>query len=259
MIRLNTRKNTRNKSRERATNFRRFLARAIAVSALSLLLSVLGLGQASTSITGEVVDENGGKISGADVRLRSRSGVQFSTTTASNGAFEFRDLPSGQYLIEVQANGFATFVSDQIVVERGQAKQLQLTLKVAGISENIVVTATGTAQRADEVSKVVSTLDSQQIDDKRELAVWESLRGIPGVRVQQQGSPGAITSIRLRGQRQYDTAVLLDGLRVRDASDIGGSAASLTSDLVPVATDRVEILRGSRTLQGFGRKRTRGP
>ena len=63
--------------------------------------------------------------------------------------------------------------------------------------------------------------------------------------MQQQGSPGAITSIRLRGQRQYDTAVLLDGLRVRDASDIGGSAASLTSDLVAVAADRLEILRGS--------------
>ncbi len=245
MIRLRTRQNNRDTSREPKTNFRRFLARAIAVSVLSLFLSVLSLGQTSSSIMGEIVDENGGKISGADVRLSSRSGVQFSTATAGNGSFEFRDLPSGQYLIEVQADGFAKFVTDEIGVERGQAKQLQLKLKVAAISENIIVTATGTAQRVDEVSKVVSILDSQQIDDKSELALWESLRGIPGVRVQQQGSPGAITSIRLRGQRQYDTAVLLDGLRVRDASDIGGSAASLTSDLVPLATDRVEILRGS--------------
>ncbi len=132
MIRLTTRKNNRDTSREPKTNFRRFLARAIAVSVLSLFLSVLGLGQTSTSITGEIVDENGGKISGADVRLRSRSGVQFSTATAGNGSFEFRDLPSGQYLIEVQAEGFAKFVTDEIVVERGQAKQLQLKLKVAG-------------------------------------------------------------------------------------------------------------------------------
>ena len=65
------------------------------------------------------------------------------------------------------------------------------------------------------------------------------------MRVQQQGSPGALTTIRLRGQRTFDTAVLLDGLRVRDASDIGGSAASLTTDLAPVAMDRVEVLRGA--------------
>ena len=245
MIKKNIREHNRDNIRGRKINFRRYLAKAIGISALSLLLSIVSLGQASTSIKGEIADENGGKISGADVRLRSRTGAQLSTATDSNGAFEFRNLPSGKFLIEVQAKGFATLASDEIVVERGQAKQLELTLKVAGINENIIVTAAGTAQRADEVSKVVSILDSQQIDDKRELALWEALRGIPGVRVQQQGSPGAITSIRLRGQRAFDTAILLDGLRVRDASDIGGSAASLAADLVPVATDRVEILRGS--------------
>ena len=143
MIRSNTRKNIHSKSPERETNFRCFLARAIALSALSLFLSVPVFAQTSTSIKGEIVDENGGKVSGADVRLRSRTGVQLSTATTSDGAFEFRDLPSGQYLIEVQANGFATFVSDEIVVERGQAKQLQLTLKVEGINENIVVTCDG--------------------------------------------------------------------------------------------------------------------
>ena len=245
MISKNIREHTRDGIRVRENNFSRLLTKAIAVSALSLLLSIVCLGQASISIKGSVADENGAKISGAEVRLRSRTGAQLSTATDSNGAFEFRKLQAGRYLIEVQVQGFAKFASDEIVVERGQTRQLELTLKVAGINESIVVTAAGTAQRADEVSKVVSILDSQQIEDKHELGLWEALRGIPGVRVQQQGSPGAITSIRLRGQRAFDTAILLDGLRVRDASDIGGSAAALTSDLVPVATDRVEILRGS--------------
>ncbi|HEV7746205.1 MAG TPA: TonB-dependent receptor [Pyrinomonadaceae bacterium] len=224
---------------------RRCLSRAITLGALLLLLSIVSVGQSTTAIKGSVTDENGGKIGAADVRLRSRTGVQLSTATDNNGAFEFQNLPPSQYLIEVQAAGFATFASNEILIARGQTKQLDVTLKVAGVNESIVVTAAGTAQREDEVSKVVSTIDSKQIDEKRELALWESLRGTPGVRVQQQGSPGTVTSIRLRGQRQFDTAVLLDGLRVRDASDIGGSAASLTSDLVTVATDRVEILRGS--------------
>ncbi|HEV7682119.1 MAG TPA: TonB-dependent receptor [Pyrinomonadaceae bacterium] len=242
MIKQNIREQNRDRRQIPST---RYLSRAITVSALLLLLSIVSFGQATTSIKGSVTDENGGKVSGADVRLRSRTGVQLSTATDNNGAFEFHNLRAGQYLIEVQATGFATLAADEILVERGQTKQLDLTLKVAGVSESIVITASGTAQRPDEVSKVVSSIDAKQIDEKRELALWESLRGTPGVRVQQQGSPGAITSIRLRGQRQFDTAVLLDGLRVRDASDIGGSAAALTSDLVTVAADRVEILRGS--------------
>jgi iron complex outermembrane receptor protein len=88
-------------------------------------------------------------------------------------------------------------------------------------------------------------LDNQTIETKREIGLSESLRGVPGVRVQQQGSPGALTSVRLRGQRPWDTAVLLDGLRVRDASDINGSFVPFFPDLAPNDLDRVEVLRGS--------------
>ena len=40
-------------------------------------------------------------------------------------------------------------------------------------------------------------------------------------------------------------ALLLDGLRVRDAGEISGSSASLVTDLLPANSDRIEILRGS--------------
>jgi len=65
------------------------------------------------------------------------------------------------------------------------------------------------------------------------------------VRIQQQGSYGTVTTIRLRGQRIWDTSVLLDGLRVRDSSDINGAAVPFMSDLLPVDLDQVELLRGS--------------
>src|SRR5262249_16616201 len=96
-----------------------------------------------------------------------------------------------------------------------------------------------------ETSKAITVLDNQTIETKREIQLSESLRGIPGVRVQQQGSPGALTSVRLRGQRPFDTAVLLDGLRVRDASDINGAMVPFWPDLASNDVDRVEVLRGS--------------
>ncbi|HEX7297110.1 MAG TPA: TonB-dependent receptor, partial [Pyrinomonadaceae bacterium] len=89
------------------------------------------------------------------------------------------------------------------------------------------------------------------LENRDELTLAEGLRGVPGLRIQQQGSLGSLTSIRLRGQRTADTSILLDGLRLRDAGDINGSAASLVADLVPVALDHLEILRGSgSTLYG---------
>ncbi len=196
-------------------------------------------------IQGTVTDEQGGKVVGSQVFLLSPSGIQLSTTTDQSGSFEFRNLKPGSYLIEVKAEGFSVFASDEIRLDHGQSKQLAIVLRVASLNASVVVTATGTVQRADEVAKVVSTLDATEIEAKHKLTLAESLRGTPGLRVQQQGSPGALTTLRLRGQRNSDTAILLDGLRIRDAGDINGSAVSLISDLIPLEIDHVEILRGS--------------
>ena len=213
--------------------------------AFILTIATNALAQGAGGISGTVTDENDAKVAGAQVVLSSSSGVHLNTATGEDGTFKFENLRSGSYLIEVKANGFSTFTSEEIEFVRGEDKQVTTKLKVASINAVVVLTATGTAQRADEVSKVVSTLDAQDIEAKHELSLTEALRGTPGVRVQQQGSPGALTTLRLRGQRNFDTALLLDGLRVRDAGDINGSALSLMSDLVPVALDRVEVLRGA--------------
>ena len=219
--------------------------KTILVILVMLIASANLFAQNGAAIRGVVTDENGAKVAGAHVVLTLTPGVQLATQTDQSGVFEYKGLRAGSYLIEVKADGFSVFTSESIQLDRGKTKELPVQLRVAAINANVVVTATGTAQRADEIAKVVSTLDSVEIEAKHELTLAEALRGTPGVRVQQQGSPGALTTVRLRGQRNFDTSLLLDGLRVRDAGDINGSALSLITDLVPVALDRVEILRGA--------------
>lgn len=229
---------------ERVTGIRRLLF-VVSLILVSLCFPGNTFAQSAASLQGTISDEQGAKVARAEIRLRSREGVQLSTRSDQNGTFEFGNLKAGVYLVEVRATGFSNFVSPDIHLADGKAEKLNLQLKVAAINESVVITATGTPQRADEVSKVVSILDSQQIEAGHKYDLGETLRGVPGLRVQKQGSPGALTTLRLRGQRTSDTALLFDGLRVRDASDINGSAVSLLSDLIPVAVDRVEILRGS--------------
>lgn len=217
----------------------------IAAIVFSLTISLNVFAQGNGGISGTVSDDNGAKVAGAQVVLTSSNGVHLNTSTDQSGTFEFNNLRSGSYYIEVKTSGFSTFTSAEIRFVRGESKEVPVQLRVAAINASVVVTATGTVQRADEVSKVVSTVDAAEIEAKHELSLTEALRGTPGVRVQQQGSPGALTTLRLRGQRNFDTALLLDGLRVRDAGDINGSAVSLMSDLSPVALDRVEVMRGA--------------
>ena len=215
------------------------------VLALVLATASQTFSQSSTSISGHVIDQNGAAVSGADIQLRSRTSAPFAARTDEKGFYSFTSIPAGDYLLEVNADGFASFTLKDLHLARGRSLTSDVRLSIKTISENVVVTATGTAQSADEIAKAVTVLDDQTIESRREVSLTESLRGIPGVRVQQQGSPGALTTIRLRGQRNFDTAILIDGLRVRDASDINGSAVSIISDLLPAGVDRVEILRGS--------------
>ncbi len=227
--------------RERIESIPRWVVTFLSI----VLFSISASAQGTASLQGVVTDEQGGSVARAIVRLSSRDGRRLISQTDGNGVFEIRDVIPGDYLLEISANGFAALVSDQIRINRGKNERLTFELKPEGISESVVVTATGTAQSTEEVSKGFSLIESQEIDDKKEIGLAEALRGTPGLRVQQQGSPGALTTLRLRGQRNFDTAILLDGLRIRDASDINGSAVSLISDLAPASLARLEVLRGS--------------
>lgn len=218
--------------------------------ALLFLIAPLTRAQEGARVHGTVTDETGAKVTGANVTLRSRLGPQQSTSTNQTGEYTLSGLRPGLYLVEVRAEGFAVFTSRDTEIKSSDVV-IDVQLKPAGINANVIVTGSGTAQRIDEVAKVVTTLDTDELEKRDEFTLAEGLRGVPGVRIQQQGSLGALTSIRLRGQRTSDTSILLDGLRLRDAGDINGSAASLMADLVPVALNHLEILRGSgSTLYG---------
>jgi iron complex outermembrane receptor protein len=225
------------------------LRRKAACFALTTLLifslSTFTQAQSGGGVSGQVTDERGASVARAEVRLSARNGVQLFARTDDKGVYTFTGLGPGEFILEVTARGFSTFTSEDLLIDRGQTVKRDIQLSVAAVNENVVVVASGTPQRADEVSKAVTLIDAQEIETRQEISLSETLRGTPGVRVQQQGSFGALTSLRLRGQRNSDTAILLDGLRVRDASDLNGSALPFITDLLPAGLDRVEILRGS--------------
>ena len=226
------------------TNSRRFIVIAFG---LLLVLSQSALAQSgTTTITGHVKDPQGANLPGATVTLYGRERTfSLSTTTDSTGAYRFERLAPGEYLVEAEAEGFASASARQVVVERGQAATLDIPLELSGVRSTVVVTASDTPQSVDEVSKAVTLVDRKEMDERDESAIAESLRTVPGLRVQQLGGPGSFTSIKTRGLRNEDTAVLIDGLRFRDAAATQGDASGFLEDLIVTDVSRVEVLRGS--------------
>lgn len=199
----------------------------------------------SQSLSGRVADPSGAPVSDARVHVVARNGQSRATVqTGSDGKYSFPALAAGEYLVEARAEGFGA--SEPLPVRiSAEGASLDLTLDLPRLSTAIQVTAAGTAQTVDEQSKALDIIDAPQIAARAEITVAEALRTTPGVRVQQLGGPASFTRVLTRGGRAYDTSVLVDGFRFRDAAAPQGDAAGLIGDLLLTNSDRIEVLRGS--------------
>ncbi len=109
----------------------------------------------------------------------------------------------------------------------------------------IVTVSADLPQPIDEVSKTVNVIGGQEMRERADFSLVESLRSIPGFRIQQLGGFGRTATIKTRGLRNQDTAILLDGVRLRDAAAITGDASPFLGDITLTSVSRVEVLRGS--------------
>lgn len=169
------------------------------------------------------------------------------TVTDTNGEYVFHNVSKGKYQVDVVYSLPATKVIDVkdsnefvSVIELPTAKSAHF-----GILGEVSVIATGTRQNDGQTTKSVDVIDAQEMRDRADFSLAESLKTVPGFRVQQLGGFGRTATIKTRGLRNPDTAVLIDGIRFRDASTITGDASAFLSDLTLTSIDRLEVLRGS--------------
>jgi hypothetical protein len=109
-------------------------------------------------LSGVVVDSTGGTVGGATVSLRPNHGELRRTTTDSDGAFLFAQLPPGDYRLETAAPGFAPLSCE--VEYSGAPLHLRLNLTAGTLQTRITVTASPESLAA----QMRHEITGQQID-----------------------------------------------------------------------------------------------
>jgi vitamin B12 transporter len=110
--------------------------------------------------------------------------------------------------------------------------------------EMITVTASRTPLQIQDAGSSVNIIDKEQIRRRNATNLGELLREIPGVSVNQQGSLGAVTQVRIRGAEANQLLVLIDGVEANDVAQ--GSEFNFTH-LLTKQIERVEIIRGPQS------------
>jgi vitamin B12 transporter len=111
------------------------------------------------------------------------------------------------------------------------------------IEEPVVVTATRTPMRIEEVLAPVIVIDREAIERSGAGDPGDLLRFHAGLELARNGGPGQTTAVFIRGADSNHTLVLVDGVRINPGT-IG--LAALQS--IPAETiERIEVVKGPRS------------
>jgi iron complex outermembrane receptor protein len=213
---------------------------------VALVSSPIVAAAQTLALEGRVVDAQGGALAGATVRVTRAAGGSAALVAVSgaDGRFQIDALMPGRVIVQIDRAGFRRLV--QPLGLSGDARlTLTFTLDLEGVDEAVVVTAAGVPQALRETSKAVTVFDEADVRARRHVSLADVARTAPGVQVRDNGGPGQLGTIRIRGLRPEAAAVLVDGFRFRDAASTQADATGFFSNLGIMAIDRVEVLRGS--------------
>jgi len=120
----------------------RFPHAAIA-TAVYLLCAVASFAQLPTAkIVGTVKDTSGASVPGASVKITNTdTNITRTLTTDSDGSYNALELPTGNYQVEVSANGFKTGVRKGITLEVTGSPVINFTLEVGATEQQVTVSS----------------------------------------------------------------------------------------------------------------------
>jgi tetratricopeptide (TPR) repeat protein len=142
---------------------------------LTVQLAPRGRGTAQVgNIEGRVVNE-GIPLPGATLTLRSpdRDEIRGTTVSSATGAFAFRAVAPGSYMVRTEMEGFQTH-SAWSTVAAGVTTRLDVNLRLSSIAESITVTASAPAVL--ETTEVQANVVGDESDDEPLLSLEDAIQ-----------------------------------------------------------------------------------
>lgn len=162
--------------------------------------------------------------------------------TDENGKYEFSNVPPGRYDVVAHLDRVPDIVRSADLSGGGETT-LDFQIELAGISEQVTVTATGTEQAVSSSIQSVEVIGSVDLAKKSPVSLGEALDGELGVAKRSFG-PGTARPV-LRGFDGDRVLVLQDGNRI---GGLGFESGDHAEPLNVLTVEKVEIVKGPATL-----------
>lgn len=187
-------------------------------------------------LQGKILSENNEALIGAHIYIPELSK---GTTANSLGQFQFSNIQSGKYTVEISFIGFETQKLN-IEIKDGQTISLNTKLKEGGLQlADLVVSAS--------TDRPVNTLSQTDIKLRPITTSQDVLRIVPGLFIGQHAGGGKAEQIFLRGfdiDHGTDIAIEVDGMPVNMVSHAHGQGYADLHFLMPELINVVDFDKG---------------
>lgn len=193
------------------------------------------------TLSGSILASDGSGLPGARVTVLSEgpeSRPAAVIASGERGLYLVRGLPAGTFQLRVELSGFETRTVANVSLAPGDRRELDVTLRVAGIRES--VTVVGPSPR--------DAVEAAEIRESSARDVGDALVQLPGVWKLRKG--GIASDVVVRGYQSRDLNVLVDGERIYGACPNHMDPPSFHVDFAQV--DRVEVAKGPFDVRNQG-------
>ena len=207
------------------------------VAALCVMLSAQAQ-DTDAHIYGHVIDKTTGEHLPYIVVIL--KGTTIGVTTESTGHYMMRDIPEGNFTVEVSAIGYKT-QTREIKVRKGRSYEVNFTLEEDFVQiDGVIVSATRSETTRRMSPTLVNVVGMDTYNKTNATTVAQGLSFQPGIRVENNCQNCGFQQVRINGLDGQYTQILIDSRPIFSALAGVYGIEQLPANMV----DRVEVMRG---------------
>jgi hypothetical protein len=207
------------------------------------------------TLVGNVTDETGLAVPGATVKVtHTETGQTREGTTNATGGYNFPNIPTGTYQVDVTLTGFQSATSRGVGVTQNSQVRVDVRLTVGALQETVLVSGTAAVLQTESAAVQMQTTSEQIVNLPTAGRSYQSFIGLmPGVAAPYMIQAGGINNparsmgVSINGQPPNNTLFRIDGAAVTNQwyPDIQSYSPALEAvETVSVVTNSFDADQG---------------